>query len=70
MIKNIKLKIIIGGMLGITIISIIALLLVDTVQFGDYIVAFDVFGILLWIVVGNYIANDYIKTMKKYEKGN
>ena len=48
MIKNIKLKIIIGGMLGITIISIIALLLVDTVQFGDYIVAFDVFGILLW----------------------
>ena len=67
MIKNIKLKIIIGGMLGITIISIIAALFLDLVQYGVYIAAFDVLGIFLWIVVGNYIANDYIKTIKKYK---
>jgi len=67
MIKNIKLKIIIGGILGITIISIIAVLLMDCSIYGFYIVSFDVLATFMWIIVGNYLANDYIQMMKKYK---
>lgn len=67
MIKNIKLKIIIGGILGITIISFIAALSMDCSIYGIYIASFDVLATLMWIIVGNYLANDYIQMMKKYE---
>jgi len=66
--KNLKLKVICGGILGITIISIISALLLDCTEYGIYIAFFDVVAIFLWILVGNSISNDIINTMKKYEK--
>lgn len=53
--KNFKLKVLLSGMLGITIIAIIAALTLDCKEFGVYIAAWDVMSILLWILVGNYI---------------
>lgn len=57
--KNLKVKVLIGGILGITIISLIAVLLLDCSKYGLYIVFFDVSSILMWILVGNYIINSH-----------
>lgn len=59
-----KLKIILAGMLGITMIAIIAALTLDCKEWGVYIALWDVTSILLWIVVGNYIINGYLKNKK------
>jgi hypothetical protein len=64
--KNLKLKVIIGGILGITIISIIAALLLDCTKYGTYIAIFDIGSIFMWILVGNFIVNEYLN--KKNER--
>jgi len=62
MYKNkIKQKVIIGGMLVTTIISIILAFVLDCEVFGLYIVIFDVSVILLWLPVGNYLVNEKFK---------
>lgn len=65
--KNLKLKVIIGGILGITIISIILALTLDCVKYGVYIAFGDVAAIFMWILVGNYLVNDYQKTVDSYK---
>ena len=59
--KNLKLKVIIGGIIGITITAIVAALLLDCKKYGVYIAIFDVNAILMWILVVNFIINKYQK---------
>lgn len=65
--KNLKLKVIIGGILGITIISIILALTLDCAKYGKYIAFGDVTAIFMWILVGNYIVNSYQKRINNYQ---
>lgn len=65
--KNLKLKVIIGGILGITIIAIILALTLDCVKYGLYIAFGNIAAQILWILVANYIVNDYQKTVDNYK---
>ena len=62
--KNLKLKVIIGGILGITIISIIATLLLDCKKYGEHIALFDILSISMWILVGNFLVNEFLNKNK------
>lgn len=66
--KNLKLKVIIGGILGISIISIIGALTLDCAKYGVYIALFDMLSIFMWVLVGNYIVNSYLNKVNKYPK--
>jgi len=65
--KNLKLKVIIGGIFGISIISIIGALLLDCTKYGVYIAFWDIGSILMWILVGNFLVNERLKQLKKYD---
>lgn len=68
--KNLKLKVIIGGILGYTIISIILALIVDCAKYGAYIAYGDMVAIFMWILMANYLVNDYQKTVDNYKIKN
>ena len=63
--KNLKLKVLIGGILGITITAIVAALVLDCKKYGVYIAFWDMGSIFMWILVGNFIVNSY---QNKYTK--
>lgn len=60
--KNFKLKILLTGILGITIISIILALTLNCQKYGFFIALFDMGSISMWLLVGNYIVDSYLKT--------
>lgn len=62
--KNFKLKVLLSGMLVITIISIILAFTLDCQKYGVYIAWWDVSSILLWLLVGNYIIDSRHKCLK------
>lgn len=66
--KNLKLKVFIGGTLGITIISIILALTVNCAIYGKYIAFGDVTAIFMWLLVSNSIINSYQKRINNYQK--
>jgi len=66
--KNLKLKVIIGGIIGITITAIVAALLLDCKKYGVYIAVWDAGTIFMWVLVSNLIVNQYINKVNKYPK--
>jgi len=62
--KDLKLRVIGLGIFGITIISIISLLIFGANRYGLLIVYLDISLIVTWIILSNYIVNIYLKNKK------
>ena len=65
---NFKTKILIIGMVIITLISIVAASLLNCKIYGVYIVFFDILSTIMCILVGNYVINSYLAKNPIYKK--
>jgi hypothetical protein len=69
--KNLKLKVIIGGLLlnGIICILLATFLpcdyLINQISLGSVIATSNVVADILWILIANKIINDYLKNKQK-----
>jgi hypothetical protein len=61
---NLKSRILIIGIIVISIISLVAASLLNCTIYGTYIAIFDVVAIFMWIIVGNYVINSLKKGNK------
>jgi hypothetical protein len=65
--NNLKLKVIIFGISGIAIISIILALVLDIQKYGPYIAIWDILSSISWVFLGSYIVNSYLNHQKTNE---